>query len=185
MNVSGIIESSASTVAKAVPNRIPRYAGMKKSRMPTIEMPTVDHAMNVWIGVKPLVTLRWKRSARYDREPAEPVRPGRHAVDVLGRPGPLLPIGRGRVGRRPARPLGHHRRQLRKEQTEQVPRDCDDDDHRDRRSSQRRHHDRRDSRDEDRSGEADHECSPPVRLLFQATACVVQLVLVRRQIGPP
>ncbi len=38
---------------------------MKKSKIPTIEMPTVDHAMNVWIGVNPLVTLRWKRSARY------------------------------------------------------------------------------------------------------------------------
>src|SRR3954468_15053510 len=65
MNVSGIIDSSASTVANAVPKRIPRYAGMKKSRIPTIEIATVDHAMNVWIGVKPLVVFRWNRAARY------------------------------------------------------------------------------------------------------------------------
>jgi len=37
---------------------------MKKSRIPTTEMPTVDHAMNVWIGVKPLEVLMWNRSAR-------------------------------------------------------------------------------------------------------------------------
>ena len=64
MNVSGIIESSASTVANTVPKRIPRYAGMKNSRIPTIEIPSVHQAMNVWIGVKPLVVFRWKRSAR-------------------------------------------------------------------------------------------------------------------------
>src|SRR2546422_10136372 len=57
MNVSGIIDSNASTVANTVPKRIPRYAGMKKSRMPTIEIPIVHHAMNVWIGVNPDVTF--------------------------------------------------------------------------------------------------------------------------------
>src|SRR5471032_3233691 len=65
MTVSGIIESSASAVANTVPKRIPRYAGMKKSRIPMNEMISVDHAMNVWIGVKPLVVFRWNRSARY------------------------------------------------------------------------------------------------------------------------
>ena len=64
MNVSGIIDSNASTVANIVPKRIPRYAGMKKSRMPMIEIAIVHHAMNVWIGVKPDDVFRWNRSAR-------------------------------------------------------------------------------------------------------------------------
>jgi hypothetical protein len=37
---------------------------MKKSRMPTIEMPSVHQAIGVWIGVKPDVVSRPKRSAR-------------------------------------------------------------------------------------------------------------------------
>ena len=64
MNVSGIIDSNASTVANIVPKRIPRYAGMKKSRMPTIEMTSVEYAIFVWIGVKPADVFRWNRSAR-------------------------------------------------------------------------------------------------------------------------
>ena len=65
MNVSGIIDSNANVVAKTVPNRIPRYAGMKKSRIPKIAIPSVHQAMNVWMGVKPDVVFRWNRSARY------------------------------------------------------------------------------------------------------------------------
>ena len=61
-NVSGIIDSSASVVAKAVPNRSPRTAGIARSRMPTIAMPSVHQAMNVWIGVIPAVALSLKRS---------------------------------------------------------------------------------------------------------------------------
>ena len=58
---------------------------MKKSRIPTTEIPIVDHAMNVWIGVKPLgrvqveavgeVERRQDHVQRRDGEPAEPVRP--------------------------------------------------------------------------------------------------------------
>ena len=51
-NVSGIIESSPSTVAKTAPNRIPMYEGMNSNSRPTIEMMSVHHAIGVWIGVK-------------------------------------------------------------------------------------------------------------------------------------
>ena len=61
MKVSGIIDRSASVVANPVPNRSPRYAGMNSSRIPTTEIPSVHHAIGVWIGVKPAVE-RWKRS---------------------------------------------------------------------------------------------------------------------------
>jgi hypothetical protein len=50
-------------VANTVPSRIPSHAGMKTSRIPAIEMMIVQYAMNVWIGVTPLVVLRLKRSA--------------------------------------------------------------------------------------------------------------------------
>ena len=53
-NVSGTMEMTPRIVANTVPKRIPRYAGMKSNSRPTIEMPSVHHAMNVWIGVKPL-----------------------------------------------------------------------------------------------------------------------------------
>src|SRR5581483_10725213 len=91
-NVSGIIESSARIVANAVPNRIPRYAGMKNSRIPTIEIHSVLYEMNVLSGatgnqpsqyahaVMPLMCFaaRGQRSLyagyAYDGEP--PVRSG-------------------------------------------------------------------------------------------------------------
>ena|SRR2546423_6735544 len=52
-NVSGIIESRPSTVANTDPKRMPRYAGMKRSRIPMIEIPSVHHAIGVWMGVNP------------------------------------------------------------------------------------------------------------------------------------
>ena len=52
-NVSGIIESRPSTVANSAPKRIPRYAGMKRSSSPTIEMTSVHHAIGVLMGVNP------------------------------------------------------------------------------------------------------------------------------------
>ena len=64
MNVSGIIESSARIVANIVPKRMPRYAGMKKSRIPTIEMPSVQYAMGVLTGVNVCEVSRPKRLAR-------------------------------------------------------------------------------------------------------------------------
>jgi hypothetical protein len=68
-NVSGVIARRPSTVANAVPKRIPRYAGMKKRTMPMKAMTSVGHAMNVLIGVKPPAvagsTLKPNRSARY------------------------------------------------------------------------------------------------------------------------
>ena len=117
---------------------------------------------------------------RRHREPAEPVRPGRHPVDVLRRPWPLLPEGGIGVRGCAAGPLGHHRRELRQEQAEDVPGEGDDDDHGDRRGPEGRHHDGSDACDENRPGEADHERAPPVRLLFQPTPCVIELLLVRR-----
>src|SRR5262249_6905611 len=52
MNVSGIIESSPSTVANIAPRRIPRTDGMKTRHSPTIEITTVQYAIGVLIGVK-------------------------------------------------------------------------------------------------------------------------------------
>ena len=54
-NVSGIIDRSARVVAKTVPKRNPRTAGIASSRMPTIEIASVQYAIGVWIGVNPLV----------------------------------------------------------------------------------------------------------------------------------
>ncbi len=62
--MSGIIESTPSTVAKAVPLRIPKYAGMNTSRMPTTAIASVHQAMKVLIGVKPEVVSSPNRSAR-------------------------------------------------------------------------------------------------------------------------
>ena len=53
--VSGIIEMIPSAVANSVPNRMPRYAGIKSSNNPAIEIASVHHAIGVWIGVKPFV----------------------------------------------------------------------------------------------------------------------------------
>src|SRR5712691_9033783 len=58
------MDSSASVVTKTVTKRIPRYAGMKKIRIPTTAIASVHHAMNVWIGVKPELVFKWNRSAR-------------------------------------------------------------------------------------------------------------------------
>ena len=55
-NVSGIIDRRPSTVANIAPNRIPSNAGMNRSRMPTIEIPSVHQAIGVWIGVNPAAT---------------------------------------------------------------------------------------------------------------------------------
>ena len=60
--VSGIIEIRPSTVAKPAPIRIPRYDGMKKSRIPTAAIARVHQAMKVSIGVNPAVVFRLKRS---------------------------------------------------------------------------------------------------------------------------
>ena len=46
-SVSGIIESSPSTVANTAPNRMPSQAGMATSRMPMTEMTTVQYAIGV------------------------------------------------------------------------------------------------------------------------------------------
>ena len=62
-SVSGIIESSPSTVANIAPRRMPSQAGMKTSRIPTIAIAIVQYAMNVWIGVMPLVVSRLNLSA--------------------------------------------------------------------------------------------------------------------------
>src|SRR5690242_15228441 len=58
-NVSGIIDSTASVVAKAVPKRRPRIAGIDSRMSPTMEMPSVHQVIGVSIGViEPLVRLR-------------------------------------------------------------------------------------------------------------------------------
>ena len=62
--MSGIIESSPSTVANAAPRRIPRYAGMKRSRMPTTAMRIVVTAIGVEIGVTVLIGPHPNRSLR-------------------------------------------------------------------------------------------------------------------------
>jgi hypothetical protein len=61
--VRGIIETMPRTVAKRAPTRMPRYAGMKKARMPITAMTSVHHAIGVSIGVKPDSVSRPNRSA--------------------------------------------------------------------------------------------------------------------------
>ena len=119
------------------------------------------------------VERRQDHVERRDREPSEPVGPGGEPVHVLGEPRPLVLVGHVGVGRGPTRPLGHHRRELRQDQAEQVARDRDDDHERNRSCPQRRDHDGGDSRHENRARESDDERAPPVRLPAQTTTFVV------------
>src|SRR5581483_1660359 len=58
-NVSGIMERTASVVAKAVPNRKPRTAGIDSRMRPTTEIPSVHHVIDVPRGeIDPPVSLR-------------------------------------------------------------------------------------------------------------------------------
>ena len=118
-------------------------------------------------------------------EPAEPVRPGREAIHVLGKARPALLVGRVGVGRRAARPLGHHRRELGEEQAEKPAGARDEEGNRDGGGAQRRHHDRRNAGHQDRPSEADYEGAPPIRFLFESPACVIQLVNVGSHSSPP
>src|SRR3954453_1982560 len=54
-SVRGIIDSRPSTGANMAPSRIPYQAGTNTSRMPMIEITTVQYEIGVWIGVKPFV----------------------------------------------------------------------------------------------------------------------------------
>src|SRR5450755_4097062 len=63
-NVSGIIERTARVVAKVVPKRRPRTAGIESRIRPMTEMPSVHHVIGVPSGENdPPVSL--KRSAMY------------------------------------------------------------------------------------------------------------------------
>ena len=122
---------------------------------------------------------------RRHREPAEPVGPGREAVDVLGDTRPALLVGRVGVGGRAARPLGHHRRKLGEEQAEKPARARDEEGDRDSGGAERRHHDRCNAGNEDRPREADHKRAPPIRFLLETSARVVELVNLRSHSSPP
>ncbi len=118
---------------------------------------------------------------RRDREPAEPVAPGGDPVDVLGEPRPAVLVRDVRISGRAARAVGHHRRELRQEQAQQPAAEGDHQDHRHRRRAELHDHHRRDAGHEDRAGEADHECTPPVAGLRQAASGVAEFVLFRHR----
>jgi len=99
---------------------------------------------------------------------------------VLRRAGPTVLVRGVGVRRQTAGAVGHHRRQLRQQQAHDVAADRDHDDHRHGCGAQLGDHHRGDSGDEDRPGEADHERAPPIRLLLQTTARVVELLVLTR-----
>ena len=101
---------------------------------------------------------------RTDGKPAEPVRPGGEAVDVLRGARPAVLVGRIGVRRRASHPLRHHRGELCQEEAQEPTGQGDDHDARNRRRSELRHHYRGDPGYEDGAGEPDDERAPPVRL---------------------
>ena len=123
---------------------------------------------------------------RRDREPAQPVRPGRETVHVLGEARPLVLVRHVGVGRRAARALGHHGRQLGQEQAQQVARDRDQHHDGDGRCTERVDHHRRDPGDQDRPRQADHERAPPIGFARETPTLIIGCARVDGgQIRPP
>ena len=184
--VSGIIERIASVVANIVPKRMPAdrrdgeddQADDRDAQRPVADR-RAEHRERSAGELEPVRDVQRGQDhvQRRHREPAEPIRPRGEPIDVLGEPGPFVLVGRVGVGWQSARPVGHHRRQLRQEEAHEIAGDGDEHDHGYRCGSQLGDHDRRDPGDQDRAREADHEGAPPVGRLREPRALVDELVL--------